>query len=42
MEDQGRVSPHAVAHKTLQRYDVWVKGLLDRDELQTLDLSWLD
>ena len=37
-----RVSPRAVAQKTLQRYDVWVKGLLDREELQTLDLAWLD
>ena len=37
-----RVSPRAVAQKTLQRYDVWVKGLLDREELPTLDLAWLD
>ena len=37
-----RVSPRLVALKTLQRYDVWVKSLLDREELLNLDLAWLD
>ena len=37
-----RVSPRVVARKTIQRYDVWVKSLLDREELRDLDLSWLD
>ena len=37
-----RVSPRMVAEKTLQRYDAWVKCLLDREELQSLDLSALE
>ena len=37
-----RVSPRVVALKTLQRYDVWVKCLLDREELMSLDLSGFD
>ena len=37
-----RVNPRAVAKKTLQRYNCWVKVLLDREEGALLDLSWLD
>ena len=36
-----RVNPRAVAVKTLQRYDAWVQTLLDKEEIFSLDLSWL-
>ena len=37
-----RVDARAVAIKTLQRYDVWVRTAMDADQLSMLDLSWLD
>ena len=37
-----RVSPKAVAVKTLQRYDTWVRTALVKDDMSILDLSWLD
>ncbi|CAE7326209.1 unnamed protein product [Symbiodinium sp. KB8] len=32
----------AVAVKTLQRYDTWVRTALVKDDMSILDLSWLD